>query len=202
MYYATNGKGQGKHVGVKVRLYQMSQDCELSLVPPGKTFSSGERLRFGVEANVNGYLYIVQRGSSGRTTLLFPSTEISQGDNQLRRGTELTVPGRKWFTFDATPGTEQVQFVVSRKRLDIMPHLVGGSAGSAPPSRPSATSAEAEVLAQMQGSTSRDLVMTPPAAPQAIHTAAAAEASTYNPVYAVNSGDGEYAVLTIALNHR
>ena len=202
MYYATNGKGQGKHVGVKVRLYQMSQDCDLSLVPPGKTFSSGERLRFGVEANVNGYLYIVQRGSSGRTLMLFPSAEIGKGDNQLRRGTELTVPGRKWFTFDATPGTEQVQFVVSRKRLDIIPHLVGGSAGSAPASRPSATSAEGEVLAQMQGTGNRDLVMTPSTPPPAVHTAASAESSTYDPVYAVNQGDGEYAVLTIALNHR
>jgi hypothetical protein len=197
LYYATTGEGTGKHVGLKVSLYQMSRDCDLSLVPPGRTFESGERLRFGIETNIDGYLYIVQRGSSGRTDLLFPAAKINEGANRLLRGAELMVPGAKWFTFDATPGTERLQFVVSRKPLDIIPHLLAGP-GSA--SQPQGT--EGEVLAQMRGKRSRDLVMTPPAKPQAIQAAASTESSVYDPVYAVNSGDGEYCVLTIALNHR
>ena len=62
-------------------------DEELKLLPPaaGETTkdrrlmvysSAGDRIRFSVEANAPGYLYIVNQGSSGTWKPKFPSAEI------------------------------------------------------------------------------------------------------------------------------
>jgi hypothetical protein len=69
-----------------------------------------------VEANDNGYLYILSRGSSGRWTLLFPNKEIMGGKNVLEKGNRYEVPlGSTYFIFDETPGVEKLFLILSRQ---------------------------------------------------------------------------------------
>lgn len=200
LYYVSDAQGQGKNVGVRVRLYQAEADCDIVSVSPRKTFTAGERLRFGVETNSNGYLYILQRGSSGRSTLLFPHPEIARGSNAVKRGVELVIPGRNWFTFDANPGNEELTFIVSKKKMDIVNYLVP-PAGGGVAAAPAAGSDMASVLAALQREGDKDLVLSPESGSGAIVTTAA----TWNqPVYAVNSGQGkgDFCVVKFRLNHR
>ncbi len=200
LYYAADEGGRGERVGLKVRLYQVSPECDIRFVSPAKTFRSGERLRFGAEANVDGYLYIVQSGSSGRMSVLFPSPQVNAGKNLIRRGTELMVPGRGWFTFDATGGTEQVHLIVSRKPLDILRHL--GADPATPSGRaPAVEGAEGEVLAQIAGQRSRDLVLDVPR-PDPPEAEGSGEGGLVEPVYGVNAGKTQHCLLTLALEHR
>jgi hypothetical protein len=79
-------------------------------------FRSGDRIRLNVQANDNGYLYIVLRGSSGRWSPLFPSKEILSGDNRVKKGGEYEIPlGSVWFAFDEQPGTERLFIVLARQ---------------------------------------------------------------------------------------
>lgn len=85
-------------------------------VDPESVFRSGDRIRLNVQANDNGYLYIVLRGSSGRWSPLFPSREILSGDNRVKKGGEYEIPlGSVWFAFDEQPGTEKLFIVLSRQ---------------------------------------------------------------------------------------
>jgi len=85
-------------------------------VDPESVFRSGDRIRLSVQANDNGYLYIVLRGSSGRWSPLFPSKEILSGDNRVKKGGEYEIPlGSVWFAFDEQPGTEKLFIVLARQ---------------------------------------------------------------------------------------
>jgi hypothetical protein len=90
-------------------------------VDAGTRFQSGDRVRFAFESNVDGYLYVVQQGSSGRWTVLFPNPRINGGRNVIRRLEPYTVPSDDWFLFDDTPGTEQVFVFLSREALTQLP---------------------------------------------------------------------------------
>lgn len=78
-------------------------------------FRAGDRIRLSVEVNDPGYLYIVNRGSSGAWTVLFPSAEIAGGDNHVLPGRRYEIPSGYTFTFDETPGEEKLFVVVARR---------------------------------------------------------------------------------------
>jgi hypothetical protein len=204
LYYDTgaSSSGEARNLGIRVKVYSMTQECNLTQVSPNSRFVAGDRVRFGVESNDKGYLYIVQRGSTGKSTMLYPHQQIDAGKNQLARGTELIVPGGNWYKFDNTPGVEHLTFIFSRKRLDLLPQLVA-AADTSPGPAPAAPSGsvEASVLAILQGKeNSRDLVLSPeaPAAPE-VNTSGV----LYEPVYAVsNVTRSDVLVLPLKLNHR
>lgn len=83
--------------------------------PASFDFRSGDRLRFQVMANTPGYLYIVNRGSSGQETLLFPTTPYNF--NWLEARKPYAVPQSGWILFDNQPGEENVALMLSPKPL-------------------------------------------------------------------------------------
>jgi hypothetical protein len=85
-------------------------------VDPNTEFHSGDRIRLKVEANGAAYLYIVMGGSSGQWRVLFPSKEISGGNNHVEKGQACTIPPESdpAFYFDETAGVEKVSLVLSR----------------------------------------------------------------------------------------
>jgi hypothetical protein len=84
-------------------------------VATDEVFRAGDRIRLSVEANDAGYLYIVNRGSSGVWKVLFPSSEIGGGDNAIERGRRYEIPSGFTFTFDEQPGAEKLFIILSRR---------------------------------------------------------------------------------------
>jgi hypothetical protein len=60
-------------------------------VDPATVFESGARLRFRVKSNFLGFLYVMNQGTSGSYTLLFPR-EDTGSDNRLEPERETVVP--------------------------------------------------------------------------------------------------------------
>ena len=56
-------------------------------VDPGLVLDSGDRVRFRFRANFDGYLYVMNEGTSGAYTLLFPREETGR-ENNIRAGKE------------------------------------------------------------------------------------------------------------------
>jgi hypothetical protein len=101
-------------LGLRYLILQQSGGQNVE-VAPDKIFHSGDHIRFRVEANGDGYLYIVQQGTSGTWSVLFPSPEIENGDNQVHRGRSYTVPSEETFSFEGSPGIEKLFVVLSRQ---------------------------------------------------------------------------------------
>jgi len=87
-------------------------------------FRSGDRIRLRVDVNTAGYLYIINRGSSGNWNPLFPSPKIANGDNRVQKGTQYEIPPGYVFTFDDQPGTERLFIVFSRRPVADLEGLI------------------------------------------------------------------------------
>ena len=63
------------------------------------------------------YLFVVNRGSSGAWTVMFPSSEIADGNNRVEAMRPYAMPPGQgmFFTFDSNPGAENAFIVFSRQ---------------------------------------------------------------------------------------
>jgi hypothetical protein len=121
---------------------------ESTEVTPGAVFRSGDRIRLRVEANSDGYLYIVHRGSSGVWKPLFPSSEVAGGSNKIEKGKSYEIPSGYVFTFDEQPGEEKLFIVLSRRTESDLEGLIYSLSGSPKPAEPAQSPQGKVMLAQ------------------------------------------------------
>jgi hypothetical protein len=107
--------------GLRYGILHLRADNTEAEVDPDTTFHTGDRVRFSFEPNIDGYLYLVQQGSSGRWNVLFPNPQISGGTNAVQRGQRVSIPSEGWFKFDDTAGTENAFVLLSREPLSTLP---------------------------------------------------------------------------------
>jgi hypothetical protein len=69
-------------------------------------FRTGDRIRIGLTTNRDGYLYVVNLGSTGRNQVLFPSGAAGEGGNFVRANTVYEIPPAGSFRFDSNAGEE------------------------------------------------------------------------------------------------
>ena len=84
-------------------------------VDAATAFRSGDRLKVTVEANDDAYLYVIARGSSGLWKVLFPVSEVANGDNLIQPFRRYEVPNGGRFYFDDQAGEEKLFLVLTRK---------------------------------------------------------------------------------------
>ena len=113
------------NVGFNYRILRRGPSGEAVEVDPDTVFQTGDRIRFAFEPNINGFLYVVQQGSSGRWSVLSPHPQINAGRNEVARFQRVTVPPVGWFQFDDTPGTERVFVYLSREKVGTLPGIDG-----------------------------------------------------------------------------
>ena len=190
-----------RRIGLKYHVLLQGAHGDVRLTTPSEPFHSGDRIRIQIESNVDGYLYIFQKGSSGRESTLFPDPEINGGFNQVSRGVLYSTPEDSWFAFDHVAGEERLLAVVSRTPLDWTGQEPVGTPGSAPSRLPNQTLVSySEVRTVLDRSvSSRDLVLFDQAGPT-VHgqTAPAAQARI-----AVNNSDqhNDLVYVEIVLKH-
>jgi hypothetical protein len=83
-------------------------------VSPEFVFSTGDKIRFRFRSAVNGYLYVMDQGSSGAWQQLYPRNELTQSRHVLA-GRDYIVPasGTGWFQVAGPPGYDNVYFLIS-----------------------------------------------------------------------------------------
>jgi hypothetical protein len=92
---------------------ERQQGANWVVVDPGFVFATGDRLRFRFRADFNGYLYVMDYGTSGKYSLLFPREETGE-DNRIEAGKEYRIPATEsWFRVDGPPGHDLVYWLVS-----------------------------------------------------------------------------------------
>ena len=166
---AVGYKPQGAHpaLGLRYTILKRTGDGEVEM-DADAVFHAGDRIRLAVEANDEGYLYVVNRGSSGTWKVLFPSLEIKDGDNHIQRRVRLEIPSGYTFTFDEHPGEERLFLVLSRQPepdLEGLIYSLGQQKSSAPAEvqKPKLLLASAafndETIGKLRNAYARDLIV-------------------------------------------
>ena len=107
-------------------MVELNREGKTRVVSPDTKFQSGDRVRFHLSLNFDGYLAVLNRGTSGKLNCLYP---YQGAPNPVHASSELMVPGHEaWFEFDQTPGTEEVTFLMSKGLIAELQGLAGSAA--------------------------------------------------------------------------
>ncbi|MGO9260206.1 MAG: DUF4384 domain-containing protein [Bryobacteraceae bacterium] len=139
---------------------------------PDFAFHAGDHIQLNVQTNTPGYLYIVNRGSSGAWKPLFPAPEIANGDNYVDGWHTYTLPSPEHhIIFDEQTGTENVTIVFSRQPVpdfeemiySLQGHPVQPAGQPAAPATPKKmimmASLDDATVGRLRNSASRDLIV-------------------------------------------
>src|SRR5579872_1535955 len=86
-------------------------------VDPSLIFSVNDRIRFRFSTNFDGYLYVMNRSTSGRYELLFPREDTGER-NRVEAGKEYVVPAiQGWFRVTGPAGHDVLYWVMSPLNL-------------------------------------------------------------------------------------
>ena len=198
-------KSRGPHpaLGLRYAILKRTGDGQTE-VAADTVFRAGNRIRLEIETNDDGYLYVVNRGSSGTWKVLFPSAEIKDGDNRIQHRARYEIPSGYTFTFDEQPGEEKLFIVLSRQPEPDLEGLIYslGQKSSAPAEaqKPKVLLASAafsnDIVDKLRNAYSRDLIVEKVDDEQA-------GPKTEKAVYAVNpTGSADSRVVAdVALKH-
>ena len=190
----TNLSQVQEYMGIRYRITQLLEDCEQVPVDANSTFHAGDQIRLSLESNADGYLYILNQGTSGSWNYIFPHLTINSGDNFIRKGVEYTIPPRSWLRFDENPGDDVLIILLSKIRLD--PFESGIIRQQRASSQQPLT---AELISELNDHIkTRDLVFAEEYAPVQHQTVDKAQIQN---VYAVNQNPDSYFVTQLVLRH-
>jgi hypothetical protein len=86
-------------------------------VDPQLIFAQNDRVRFRFRTNFDGYLYVMNRSTSGKYEQLFPREETGQ-DNRITAGKNYLIPATQAvFRIGGPPGQEIIYWLVSPVEL-------------------------------------------------------------------------------------
>ena len=110
-----------RFLGIKYSIELVKPDGSRYDVVPEYIFQSGDRIKIRVETNRDGYLYLVNVGSTGRYHLLFPHPRLAGGSNAVKARTVYDIPYGAYIRFDANPGDETLLIVLSPGPMSGLP---------------------------------------------------------------------------------
>jgi hypothetical protein len=92
---------------------QKREGASARLMSEKHVFQRGDQVRLRVSSEADGYLYVLNRSSSGTMSVLFPGQDTAS--TRIQRGHEYTLPAssQRWFTITDPPGYETLYFLVS-----------------------------------------------------------------------------------------
>ncbi len=215
-----NGYGAAPHL-VRAAADRLGLRCSLLLrgldgryieVAPGSVFHSGDHIRLGLLANGPGYIYVIQQGSSGAWSPIFPPPGSAQDANKIAAGQMQMVPGgTRAFAFDQNPGDEKLYIILSRAPIADIDRAIQGLKGTSQPApQQAAPEAQTSLIAEnkipdffVQQLASRDLTLVDE---QKVDDTAASDAgSGEKAIYVVSKTSGSdsssQVVLSLDLHH-
>ena len=105
---------------LSIRLEQRKGNL-VQAVPQNAVFRNGDILRFRLASQIDGYLYVVDKGTTGSTAVLFPGTSAAASTNHIEVNHTYLVPadGEGWFEVGGPTGFDTLYFLVSASPITL-----------------------------------------------------------------------------------
>jgi len=101
-----------------ISLERKLPDGKVEAMASDHVFDTGDVVHFRVESEFDGYLYVMDQGTSGRFTTVFPTSEAG-ADNRVRRGQTFSIPSQEesWYQISGPAGFDVLYFLLSPDAL-------------------------------------------------------------------------------------
>ncbi len=110
-------------LGVKYRVWKLSSGRAVP-ADPVDPFQPGDQIRWGVEINDTGYLYMVHRQPNGLWRRIFPDPDIEHGNHFVHSGVTYPIPPEEGLALQFPSGAERLFLVLSRSPLKELEALI------------------------------------------------------------------------------
>jgi Domain of unknown function (DUF4384) len=121
---------------VQYRVFIRTPDGKEGESSLATVFHAGDRLRIGVTANQDGFLYIVYQKEGQDGLIMFPDSRVNHGENYVARNQEFVLPPINcpavnpdlcWYQVTNDPEKEYFIIVFSRDQITDLPNSAGGA---------------------------------------------------------------------------
>jgi len=102
-----------------VLLVNRNDNRIIETADPARNFHEGDCVALEFEPNRSGYLYVLEKGSSGAWKPLFPSADLPNQSNVVKAQTRVRVPESTCFTIVPPKGEERVFVILTRNPADV-----------------------------------------------------------------------------------
>jgi hypothetical protein len=104
--------------GLKITLEKLLPDGKIQPVASDHVFEPGDTVHFRVTSDFDGFLYVMDQGTSGHYETVFPSSDAG-ADNRVRQGQMFSIPtgATSWFEIGGPAGFDIVYFLLSPTAL-------------------------------------------------------------------------------------
>lgn len=217
----TNGYGAApklvrsaeNRLGLRCSVMLRHSDDEYAEVTPGTVFHNGDHIRLSFLANEPGYFYVIQQGSSGAWSPIFPPPDAGPDANKVLAGQPQLVPsGTRAFAFDQHPGDEKLYVILSRTPIADIDRVIQNlrSGKAAQPQEPTSGGDAGSIMEAknnipdlfVQRLASRDLSLVEE---QKVDESSKSDVQGEKAIYVVSKGAGpesnSQVVLNLTLRH-
>ena len=115
-------------LGLGLTLFMRNSNGLAVRTEPSHEFRKGDHVRFLIETNADGYLYVFNTTDGGQPIMLYPEPELDEAGNYFQAHVPFEIPSSvaaeerlRWLTFDEHPGAEKLYFVFTREPLTAVP---------------------------------------------------------------------------------
>lgn len=125
---STPVKLNAPRIGLGLTLFMRNSSGLSVRTDPTHQFVKGDHVRFLLETNADGYLYVFNTTDGGQPVMIYPDPEVDEAGNYFQAHVPFEIPSSlaaeerlRWFTFDAHAGAEKLYFVFTREPLAAVP---------------------------------------------------------------------------------
>lgn len=103
---------------VDITLEKKRSDGKIESMAAGHVFSTGDVIRLKLVSHYDGYLYVMNQGTSGRFATVFPAAQTGS-DNRVQMSKQYLVPAVEdgWFEVNGPAGFDVLYFLLSPSAL-------------------------------------------------------------------------------------
>jgi hypothetical protein len=111
---------EGMTLGLSYWIELVGPEGQGRQVTDDRIFRSGDKIRLHFRSNADGNIALIQLGSSGTSSFLFPDRAKGLDDSRIHAADDRILPTESaWFRFDNQPGTEKVLVIFAKSQQEI-----------------------------------------------------------------------------------
>jgi hypothetical protein len=125
------------HLGLRCSVMRRNAEHNYEEVDADSVFHSGDHIRLSFLPNESGYFYVIEQGSTGAWSPIYPPVDAAPDANKISAGQLQVVPeGTKSFEFDQNPGDEKLFVILSRTPIADLDKAIENLRGAQPAASP------------------------------------------------------------------